>query len=115
MCRVTSYPGRWLVTLGYAVWIGSVVYVVACLAAPSMLGDLGCELVPGSSVYGEATRSWLPPGTTCSYDLSGFGLSDHFVTGPPPLRLLVVAMALTGFPLLSSLGHLLKRPALIDA
>ena len=113
MFRVTSYPGRWLVRLGYAAWVVSVAYVLACLAAPSMFG--GCELTPGSSVFGDATRSWLPPGTTCTYDLSGYGLSENFVTRPSPVRLVVVAMALTGFPLLQYLRRLLKRPTLVDA
>jgi hypothetical protein len=78
-------------------------------------------------------------GTTCTHDLSSFGLSlarsdqsrdtvragveadlraygweDGLVIGPSPGRLVVVAMALTGFPVLRYLGRLLKRPALVD-
>lgn len=109
---VSAYPGRWLVTLGYVLWAASLLYVLGCLAAPSVLGSLGCELTPGSSVYGEASRSWLPPGTTCTYELRGYG---PYVTHPSPARLLVVAMALVGLPLTRHLGGLLRRPALADA
>ena len=108
MNRVTAYPGRWLVTLGYLAWVLCVMYVVACLAAPSMFGY--CELTPGSSVFGEATRSWLPPGTTCTYELSPYG---RLVLSPSPMRLVVIALALTGLPVLRHLGHLLRRPALV--
>jgi hypothetical protein len=61
MYRVDSYPGRSLVTVGYVIWAASVLYVGACLAAPSIVGDMACQTSPGSSVYGQATRSWLPP------------------------------------------------------
>jgi hypothetical protein len=111
---VTHYPGRWLVTLGYVVWVGSVVYVAACLVAASLLGDLSCELVPGSSLYGEASRSWLPPGRTCTYDLSAIGseLPGSFVTTTPsPLRLVFVAIAIAGLPLLRYLSRLMTRSA----
>ncbi len=111
---MTPYPGRWLVTLGYVLWVASVAYVLACWASPWVYGNVGCEFGRGTSVYGDATRSWLPPGTTCTYDLSAFGLPDHYQYGPSPVRLLVVAMALTGFPLLRYLGGLLKRPTLVD-
>jgi hypothetical protein len=109
---MSAYPGRWLVTLGYMLWAASVLYVVACLAAPSVVGHTGCELTPGSSVYGEASRTWLPPGTTCTWELSGYG---RYVTSPSPVRLVVVGMALVGLPLLRYLAGLLRRPALVDA
>ena len=35
----------------------------------------------------QVCRSWLPPGTTCTYDLSGYGLPTNVVIGAPPLRL----------------------------
>lgn len=103
------YPGRWLIILGYVLWVASVVYVVACLAAPSMVGESGCELTPGGSVYGEASRSWFPPGTTCTWELRGYG---HYVTSPSPVRLIFVGVALAGLPLVRYLSGLLRRPAL---
>lgn len=112
MVGMRAYPGRWLVALGYLVWVSSVLYVVACLLAPAATGSTGCELTPGSSVFGEASRSWLPPGTTCTWELNGYG---RYVTTPSPVRLVVVAMALTGFPLLRYLSRLLSRPAPVDA
>lgn len=111
---MTHYPGRWLVTLGYVVWAASVVYVAACLAAASLFSDLSCELVPGSSSYGEASRSWLPPGGTCTHDLRGAGakVSGSFVTtSPSPLRLVFVAITIAGVPVLRHLSRLLKRSA----
>ena len=30
-------------------------------------GDLGCERPAGSSLYGEASWQWFPPGRKCSY------------------------------------------------
>ncbi len=109
---MSAYPGRWLVVLGYLLWAASVLYVVACLAAPSVVGDIGCELTPGSSFYGEASRSWLPPGTTCTWELESYG---RYVTSPSPVRLVVVVMALAGLPLVRYVSGLLRRPALVDA
>lgn len=108
----SSYPGRWLVTLGFVAWVASVLYVVACLAAPSVLGGVGCELSPGNSVLGEASRSWIPPGTTCTYNLGVYG---RYVSRPAPVRLVVVAAALAGLPLLRYLGRVLKRSTPVDA
>lgn len=108
----TSYPGRWLVILGFAATVLSVLYVVACLAAPSLSGDVSCELTPGSSVFGEATRSWLPPGRTCTYDLTEYG---RYVSSPSPLRLVVVAAAIVGLPATAYLSRLLRRASLVNA
>ncbi len=112
MYGMSAYPGRWLVTLGYLVWVASVLYVVACLVAPSVFSDFRCELIQGSSIYGEPSRSWLPPGTTCTWELDPYG---RYVLTPSPVRLVVVVMALTGFPLLRYLDRLLRRQPLVDA
>jgi hypothetical protein len=109
---VSSYPGRWLVVLGLVLWVVSVLYLAACLAGPSLLGGTACELAPGSSVFREASRSWLPPGTTCTWELGGYG---RHVEGPSPLRLVVVVWALAGWPLTRYLHGLLGRPALVGA
>ena len=69
---------------------------------------------PRSSLYGEASRSWLPPGRTCEYDLRGLGVDypGTFVTfSPSPLRLVFVAMAIAGVPLLRYLSRMLRRSA----
>lgn len=105
---MNAYAGRWLIIAGVAGWALCVLYVLACLVSPSIVGDAGCELAPGSSVFGEASRSWLPPGTTCTYDLSDYGLPDEVVIGPSPLRLAVVAGALTGGPVVLYLRRLLR-------
>lgn len=58
--------GMWLCTL--------VVWLLLTAAQWAFSSDTDCELSPGSSVYGEAGRSWLPPGQTCTYDLGQPGL-----------------------------------------
>jgi hypothetical protein len=57
-------------------------------------GDSACEFTPGSSNYGEATLSWLPPGRTCTYRdvIAGEVHTD----GSEWTRLLVLAFALVG-------------------
>lgn len=111
---MTSYPGREVVTAGVAVWTAALLYVLGCLVAPSLVGTSSCELAPGSSVFGEASRSWLPPGTTCTYDVSSSGLPVEVVTTPSPLRLVVVAVVLIGPPVLLHLRRLLRRGAPVD-
>ncbi|MDQ3902008.1 MAG: hypothetical protein M3319_16730, partial [Actinomycetota bacterium] len=68
----------------------------------------------GSSVFGQASRSWLPPGTTCTYDLSDYGLPTNVVIRPTPLRLAVVG-ALVGLPALLHLRRLLIRKTPVNA
>ena len=103
---MSTFPGRRLVTAGFVLWAVSVLYVLGCLVAPSVVGDTACELVRGSSVLGEVSRNWLPPGTTCTYDLSAHGLPD-VVVRPSPLRLLVLGVAVAGLPVLLYLRRLL--------
>ena len=94
--RMRTYPGRGLLAVAFAAWAASVLLVAAWLVAPSLVGATACELAPGSSVFGEASRRWLPPGTTCTYDLSAYGLPTDVVDDPSPLRLVVVGAALVG-------------------
>ena len=58
-------------------------YVAVLKVRHHVEGALSCELVAGSSYYGEARWSWLPPGTTCTYTV---GANDDltFTTGPAP-------------------------------
>ena len=61
------YPGRWLVrSLAVATVLCGLI-VVAWLGLAAWSGDSACEFSPGTSLYGEATVSWLPPGRTCTY------------------------------------------------
>jgi hypothetical protein len=92
MCRMT-YRGRWLVLASFVLWALCAFVVVAWLS-PLGVADTDCEFAAGSSRYGEASRSLLPPGTTCTYpDLRG--LPAH-IDSPSSVRLLVVAMAVVG-------------------
>lgn len=106
---MNAYAGRWLVTTGIVGWALSALYVIACWASPSIVGDAGCELGSGSSAFGDASRSWLPPGTTCTYDLSNYDLPSDVVVGPSPLRLLVLGAALAGLPVLMYLRGILRN------
>jgi hypothetical protein len=112
---VSSSSVRGLIVIGYVGWALCVLYLAGCLVAPSLLANTGCELTPGGSVFGVATRSWVPPGTTCTYDLSQYGITGDVVIGPSPLRLLFVAPALIGLPLIRRFSRTVKRQALIEA
>lgn len=51
--------------------------------------SIACELVPGSSVYGHASWSWLAPGKTCTYALPA---TPIYVDAPAPARVALVAL-----------------------
>lgn len=106
---MSAYPGRWLVAASFTLAGLSAALVVLWLA----LGNdalLMCDLGEASSRWGSADRSWLPPGTTCRWNLNG---TEH-VDRPDLARLAVLAMALLGVPLGLYLRRLL-RPAAQDA
>jgi len=88
-------------------WAGCALYVILCLVWPS-LSSSNCELIPGSSVFGREGRSWLPPGSTCEYDLHNYGV---YVTEPPRERIIFAAFAIVGLPIVVRLKHLLSRRA----
>jgi hypothetical protein len=88
-----TYPGRWLVNASFVVWGLCALLVVAYLAPWGVDDMTDCELSPGVSVFGEASRSWFPPGVTCTWDLADGG---RYVDRPPMLRLVVVALAVVG-------------------
>ncbi len=103
---------RWPGLLGWTLWAVAVLSLVAWWAAPAVLGDaLSCELTPGSSVYGRADRSWLPPGATCTYPPAATGRSGVLVVGPPPWRLAVVAVAGAGVAVLVGRAPRRRRSA----
>jgi len=63
-------------------WIGSVV------AEQLLFGsDVGCELSPGSSVFGDAGWSWIPLGRTCTWSVDGATV----IHGPSLTELLIPA------------------------
>jgi hypothetical protein len=102
-------PGRWLVAGSFVLAALSAALVVLWLA----LGNdaiLMCDFGEASSLFGSADRSWLPPGTTCSWNVNGI---EH-VDSPAPSRFAVLAVALLGLPLGLYLRRLL-RPARDDA
>ncbi|MFB9313400.1 hypothetical protein [Nocardioides plantarum] len=92
-----TYPGRWLVNASFVGWGLCALLVVAYLAPWGVDDMTDCALSSGASAFGEASRSWLPPGVTCTWDLAN---GAQYVDRPPLLRLLVVAMAVVG-PLVS--------------
>lgn len=105
----SAYPGRWLVAASFVLAALSAALVVLWLA----LGNdaiLMCDFGEASSLFGSADRSWLPPGTTCSWNVSDI---EH-VDSPDPSRFAVLAMALLGVPLGLYLRRLL-RPARDEA
>jgi hypothetical protein len=106
---MSAYPGRWLVAASFTLAGLSAALVVWWLA----LGTdamLMCDLGEGASVWGSADRSWLPPGTTCRWNVNG---AEH-IDRPDPARFVILAMALLGVPLALYLRRLL-RPAAHDA
>ncbi|GAB6983950.1 hypothetical protein [Nocardioides pyridinolyticus] len=99
MSSPSAYPGRWLVGTSYALAALSAAIIVFWLWTAE--SSLRCDFAMASSFYGTAERTWLPPGTTCSWHAAD---TEH-VDRPDPARLAVVAMALCGVPL----GRYLRR------
>lgn len=69
-----------------------------------------CELTPGSSSFGEATRSWIPPGTTCTYDLSGYGIATPPGGRSSPLCPVFMVVAVFGLPVLMYVTRAMRNP-----
>lgn len=66
-------------------WIGSIV------VEQVLFGDsIGCELSPGTSVFGDAGWSWFPLGRTCTWLIDGVTVIDH----PSLIELLIPATLL---------------------
>ncbi len=113
MFRSSVYPGRWLVAASFVLAALSAAVVVLWLA----LGNdatVMCDFGEASSLFGSADRSWLPPGTTCSWTVNGI---EH-VDSPDSSRFVVLAMALLGVPLGLYLRRLIRSAhddAVVDA
>lgn len=99
------YRGRWLVRSSFVLAGLSAALVVGWLVLATDR-VLMCDLGEASSRWGDAERTWLPPGTTCTWWLDGTPHTDR----PDASRLAVLAMALFGVPLGLYLRGLL-RPA----
>jgi hypothetical protein len=108
MSRSSGYPGRWLVGTSFLLAAISAVVVLLWLTVGN--DPLMCDFGEASSLYGTADRSWLPPGTTCTWEMNGIAHVDS----PEPARFAVLAMALLGVPLGLYLRRLL-RPTREDA
>lgn len=70
--------------------------VLGWLGSAAWWGDTACEISRGSSLYGQASVSWLPPGRTCTYTdvLPG----ETHVDSPDWSRLVVLGIAIVGLP-----------------
>lgn len=81
-----------------AIWVLALLVWDILLAAEWYFsGPVSCALDSGSSVYGTAEWSWLPPGRTCTWDLQGVTHTD----GPPAARLgMLLLFVLWGVSLL---------------
>jgi hypothetical protein len=88
-----TYPGRRLVNASFLVWGLCAVVVVAYLAPWGVDDITSCATSPGGSNFGKASRSWFPPGVTCTWPSAD---GAPYVERPPVLRLLVVALAVVG-------------------
>lgn len=77
-----------MVIAGLALW------AVCCAAwagyvtlERALVSDTSCPFTAGSSNYGEATWSWLPPGVTCTWRGVDFNGTEYvLVQSPPPSR-----------------------------
>lgn len=80
--------------LSVVVWLLSLLAWVAYLAFEAFVGFANCELVAGTSLYGESVWTWLPPGTACVYDAGVLGREVGPHIDAPPLDRLGIALVL---------------------
>ena len=81
-------------TIGWLVWGVVVAALVGVLVVEaSLLGPTSCELAAGSSIYGDASWSWLPPGVACRWELDlGAGTPIVVAAGPSWARIGMVVL-----------------------
>lgn len=90
------FKGSLVRRLVVAMWLCMLgVWILITAAQWAFSSDTDCELSPGSSVYGVAERSWLPPGQTCTYDLEQPGL-ESFETDPGAASFALPAALIAG-------------------
>lgn len=85
---------RWLVWL--VVFLAYAVFLVADALGDAFFGDLGCELVRGSSIYGDLSWSLPRLGSTCTYSIESY----KYVERPSLLRpVILLGLALWAWTL----------------
>jgi hypothetical protein len=103
--KETTKRFRRLPRPGVAVWLLVALCWVLLLVAEKLTTDsLACELVPNSSIYGQADWSWLPPGKSCTWTGNVHGAEVTFTEGPDS-HLLVIALGLVCTALLFVVGR----------
>ncbi len=77
-----------------AAWLAVCLAWIALLGVEFLLsGSATCELARGSSIYGDATWRWLPPGTTCRWSEVIYG-SNVVITREPPMARVGIGLVL---------------------
>ncbi len=92
---------RILIAAWFVAALGLIVSLV--LDRTLLYGSTSCELIPGTSFYGEQKWSWLPLGPTCTYgftDLPG----REYTTGPTTALVWLQAAVIAG-----GVGYLIAR------
>ena len=85
-------------TVSWLVWSAAVAVPVGVLVVEALLlGPTACELAAGSSVYGDATWSWLPPGVACRWELEVGGDTSTVVTSGPSWARVGMLLLLVGW------------------
>jgi hypothetical protein len=92
--------------VGWLVWSAAAAALVGVLVVEALLlGPTSCELAAGSSIYGDATWSWLPPGVACRWELE-VGGDTTVITSAPSWARVGMLLLLAGWG--AALRH---RPA----
>ncbi|MEX0427296.1 hypothetical protein AB3X52_06675 [Nocardioides sp. DS6] len=105
------YPGRWIIVLGYLVTAICAALVIFWLVTPAFADPYLCTPIWGNGQYGDPSRSWIPPGTSCTFHARASGMQIDIVNRPTAWRLIPLLAAVTGFPLTRHLRRLLRRAA----
>lgn len=80
-------------TVGWLAWGVAMAALVGFLVVEAMLlGPTSCELAAGSSIYGDASWSWLPPGVACRWELEVGGVPTVLTSGPSWARVGMVLL-----------------------
>ena len=109
MRAVTRSPTRARSRLRFLPWSLLALAWIGSVAAEQLLfgSDVGCELAPGSSVFGDAGWSWIPLGRTCTWVVDGATV----VHGPSLTELLIPATLLVWLLTLLRVPRALRMPA----
>lgn len=73
--------------IAFVVWVVALVGWVCLLGLErATMGPTSCELATGSSIYGDASWSWLPPGVRCEWGTEVEGEPVRIAEDPPVAR-----------------------------